>query len=277
MKDDVLRKLLKQGKPTLGVHLVSPWPGMVEVVGHTGVFDYIEYVGEYSSFSLEQMDDFGRALDLFPNMSGMMKVEEQARGFIAQRAIGSGIQNVLFTDCRSASDVRDCIRLVRPETPDGMGGVHGAAMRRNVGYVLEGGSETWVKAMNDVVIAIMIEKKAAIDNLEEILAVKGIDMIQFGPVDYSITVGKAGKAASPEIKKVHYKMIEVALKNNVAPRVEIHSFKEAKPFIDMGVKHFCIGWDVSIIYEWCKFQGEGMSELLGRSFRIEKLNKGKLL
>ena len=133
MKENRLRKLLNEGKPTLGVHLVSSWPGMVEVIGHSGVFDYIEYVGEYASFSLENLDNFGRAIDLFPKMSGMMKVEEQTRGFIAQRAIGAGLQNVLFTDCRSADDVRECIRLVRPETPDARGGIHGAGMRRNVG------------------------------------------------------------------------------------------------------------------------------------------------
>jgi 4-hydroxy-2-oxoheptanedioate aldolase len=132
MKSNRLRELLNEGKPTLGTHVIAPWPGIVEVIGHSGAFDYIEYVGEYSPFSLEQMDDFGRAIELFPNMSSMMKVEEQTRGFIATRAIDSGIQNVLFTDCRSADEVRECIGLVRAETPEA-GGTHGAAMRRSVG------------------------------------------------------------------------------------------------------------------------------------------------
>src|SRR4030042_729190 len=149
MKKNRLRELLKLAKPTLGTRVLSTLAGIVEVIGHTGAFDYIEYVGEYSSFSLEQMDNFGRAIDLFPDMSAMMKVEEQTRGFIAQRAIGAGIQNVLFTDCRSADDVRECVRLVRPETPDARSGIHGAGMRRNVGYVLDGGSEAWVRAMNE--------------------------------------------------------------------------------------------------------------------------------
>ena len=93
MKENRLRKLLNEGKPTLGVHLVSSWPGMVEVIGHSGVFDYIEYVGEYASFSLEKLDNFGRAIDLFPKMSGMMKVEEQTRGFIRRK-------ERLALDCR---------------------------------------------------------------------------------------------------------------------------------------------------------------------------------
>ncbi|MFH1639901.1 MAG: aldolase/citrate lyase family protein [Chloroflexota bacterium] len=261
MRKNRLRELLNQGKPTLGTHVIIPWPGIVEVIGHAGAFDYIEYVGEYSSFSLEQMDNFGRAVELFPNMSAMMKVEEETRGFIAQRAIDAGIQNVLFTDCRSADDVRKCIRLVRPETPEA-GGTHGASMRRNAGYVLEGGSAAWAKAMNDVVIALMIEKKGAVENLEEILSVKGVDMVQFGPNDYAISIGKPGQAASTGVQDVHRYVIEQALKKGVAPRVEITSFTLAKPFLEMGVRHFCIGWDIGVIYEWCQQQAKGMRGLL---------------
>jgi len=261
MKRNRLRELLNEGKPTLGTHVITPWPGIVEVIGHSGAFDYIEYVGEYSPFSLEQLDNFGRTIELFPNMSSMMKVEEQARGFIATRAIDAGIQNVLFADCRSAEAVRECIRLVRPETPEA-GGTHGCSMRRNVGYVLEVGSEAWTKAMNDVVIAIMVEKKGAMENLEEILSVKGVDMVQFGPGDYSITIGKPGQRQDPEVQKAERDMIELALKKGANPRVEIASFEQAKPYVEMGVRHFCIGTDLRVIYWWCQQQAEGMQKLL---------------
>jgi hypothetical protein len=30
----------------------------------------------------------------------------------------------------------------------------------------------------------------------------------------------------------------------------------------MGVRHFCIGWDIATLFGWCKRQGEGMRELL---------------
>ena len=261
MKVNRLRELLNEGKPTLGTHVLSTWPGIVEVIGHSKVFDYIEYVGEYSPFSLEQLDNFGRAIELFPDMSAMMKVEEQTRGFIAARAIDAGIQNVLFTDCRSAEEVRECVRFVRPETPEA-GGIHGYSMRRGTGYGVAGGAEAWTNAMNEIVIAIMIEKKGAIENLEEILSVKGVDMVQFGPSDYSISIGKPGQAQDPEVQKAHRDMIEMALKRGIAPRVEIASFEQAKPFVEMGVRHFCIGWDTGIIFQWCRRQGEGMRELL---------------
>jgi len=261
MKKNRLRELLDEGKPTLGTHVITPWPGIAEVIGHSGAFDYIEYVGEYSPFSLEQLDNFGRAIELFPNMSSMMKVEENGRGFIATRAIDAGIQNVLFTDCRSAEEVRECIRLVRPETPEA-GGTHGCSMRRNVGYVLEAGSEAWTKAMRGIVIAIMIEKMSAMENLDEILSVEGVDMVQFGPADYSITIGKPGHKQSAEVQKVQRDMIERALKKGVAPRVEIVSFEQAKPFVELGVRHFCVGWDLRVIFNWCQEQGKAMRDLL---------------
>jgi 2-keto-3-deoxy-L-rhamnonate aldolase RhmA len=263
MKRNRLRELLGEGKPTLGTHVIIPWPGIVEVIGYSGAFDYIEYVGEYSSFSLEQMDNFGRAIELFPEMSGMMKVEEQTRGFIATRAIDSGIQNVLFTDCRSAEDVRECIRYVRSEKPEA-GGIHGYGMRRSTGYGSGSTHEEWTRAMDNVVIAIMIEKKGAIENLEEILSVEGVDMVQFGPADYSISIGMPGQTQSIEVQDAHKLMIETALKKGVHPRVEIGNFEQAKPFIDMGVRHFCIGWDTRVISEWCRRQAEGMADLLPR-------------
>jgi len=261
MKRNGLRELLNEGKPTLGTHVITPWPGIVEIIGHSGAFDYIEYVGEYSPFSLEQLDNFGRTIELFPNMSSMMKVEEQSRGFIATRAIDAGIQNVLFADCRSAEAVRECIRLVRPETPES-GGTHGCNMRRNVSYVLEVGSEAWTEAMNEVVIAIMIEKKGAMENLEEILSAKGVDMVQFGPGDFSITIGKPGQRQDPEVQKAERDMIELALKKGVNPRVELASFEQARPYVEMGVRHFCIGTDLKVIYGWCQQQAEGMQKLL---------------
>jgi 2-keto-3-deoxy-L-rhamnonate aldolase RhmA len=260
MKPNRLRQLLDEGKPTIGTHVISPWPGIIEIIGHAGVFDYIEYVGEYSPIGPEELDNLGRALDLFPGMSSMMKVEEQTRGFIAQRAIDSGIQNVLFTDVRSAEDVRECIRLIRSETPES-GGVHGAGMRRSVGYVLGGGSPDWVKALDEVVVAVMIEKKGAMEELDAILDVEGLDMLQFGPTDYSVSIGMPGQGRSDEVQAAHQDMIARALKKGKHPRVELGSLDQAKRYLDMGVRHFCVGWDLTTLFGWCKQQGQLMEEL----------------
>jgi 2-keto-3-deoxy-L-rhamnonate aldolase RhmA len=143
----------------------------------------------------------------------------------------------------------------------GSGGIHGCGMRRDCGY-LYGGSADWVKRMNDIVIAVMIEKKGAVENLEEILSVEGLDMVQFGPADYSISIGKPGERGCPEVQKAHADMIELALKKRVVPRVEVVSFEQARPFWDTGVRHFCIGWDLITISNWCREQAKGIRDLM---------------
>lgn len=264
MKKNKLRENLKDGKFTLGTRLLSVWPGMVEIVGHTGIFDYVEYLGEYSSWDLHDVENFARAAELF-NMSSMMKVDQNNRAFIAQRALGSGIQNILFTDIRTVEDARECVRIVRAETP-ATKGINGAANRRNVGYYLEAGSPEYVKAMDEAVVALMIEKKEAVDNLEEILTIDGIDMVQFGPGDYSLSLGYPRQRNHPKVKEAELKTIKTALKNNIRPRVEIGSIdykiEDLQKYIELGVKDFSLPSEGKIIYEWLRKHGENIRKSL---------------
>lgn len=262
-KRNVLRELLDADKPSIGTHVHVIWPGVVEVIGHSGGMDYIEFSGEYAPYDLFALENFGRAVDLFDDMSSMMKIDQEPRTYLSVRAVGSGIQNLLFADIRTPNDARDAVASVRAETPK-TGGIAGVGMRRDVGYVLDPGSEDYVQSLEDSVVAIMIEKKSTIENLEEILSVGGIDMVQFGPADYSMSIGVPGQTEHPKVKEAEKLTIETALKMGIAPRVELGDYKDAGPYIDMGVKHFCIGWDVEMIYNWCKEHGEGLGKLLGK-------------
>jgi 4-hydroxy-2-oxoheptanedioate aldolase len=177
------------------------------------------------------------------------------------RAIGSGFQSVLFADLRTVADAEACIAAVRAETP-GTGGRLGVGMRRDVGTVLEGGSPAYVQALNDVVIAVMIEKRECVEDLDNILSVKGIDMVQFGGSDYSMSIGVTGQRNHPDVKNAERKTIETALKKGLHPRVELADIRQAAPYLEMGVKHFCIGWDVRILHDWWRTNGEGIRTML---------------
>ena len=255
MRANKFRELLKADKPTIGTHIHTTWPSIVEAIGHTGTYDYVEFVAEYGPFDLYAFDDMCRAAELY-DMSMMVKVDQEPRGFIAQRAIGSGFQSVLFSDCRSADEVRECVAIARPETPED-GGTYGVATRRFT-YMGYGGSMDYVRALRDVVVVIMIEKDGAVQNLEEVLSVPGVDMIQWGGSDYSMSVGRAGQRGSAEIKAVERKVIETSLKMGVPPRAEINTAEQAKYYLDMGVRHFCIGTDVNILYDWWKAHGDSV-------------------
>ena len=262
-RTNALRQLLRDGRPTIGTHVHVTWPGMVEVIGQSGAIDYVEFQGEYAPYDLYSLENFGRAVALFDHMSAMMKIEQQPRTYLAVRAVGSGIQNLLFADIRTPEDAKEAVSAARADTPL-TGGVAGAGMRRDVGYVLDPGSAGYVEALEEGVVALMIEKASAVERLEEILSVGGVDMVQFGPADYSMSLGIPGQWDDPRVKEAERRTIEAALKVGVAPRVELADSRGAEPYIEMGVKDFCIGWDVLTIHNWCKEHGAALAKLLGR-------------
>ncbi len=259
MRPNKLRKLLDEDKPSLATRVLSTWPSVVEAIGHTGMFDYVEFLAEYAPFDLYALDNFCRAVELF-DMSAIIKVDHEPRSFLAQRGIGAGFQGVLFADCRSVENVERCVRIVRPDTPED-GGIYGVGVRR-FAYMGHAGSAEYVQALRDMVVLIMIEKQTAVERLEEILTVKGIDMIQWGPADFSMSIGRPGQRNSPQVKAAERKVFETALKMGVAARAEIASVDQAKYYLDLGVRHFNIGTDLYILHNWWKTNGDQLRKVL---------------
>jgi 4-hydroxy-2-oxoheptanedioate aldolase len=266
MHRNPLRERLNAGKPTVGTHILSAWPTLVELIGHSKQYDYVEFTAEYAPFTMHDLDNLGRAFELM-NMSGMIKIEQTQYTHQAMRAIGSGFQSVLFADIRSVEDAKAAVDAVRAETTMAKGargrGRLGVGMRRDVGTVRTGGTPAYVDALNEVVIAIMVEKKSCVDDLDAILSVPGIDMVQFGASDFSMSIGKTGQYADAEVLAAEKKTIETALRMGLHPRVELRDPSQAGKYLDMGVKHFCIGWDVRILADWWDTKGAEMRGMLG--------------
>src|SRR5260370_26012946 len=131
MRHNRLRELLDSDEPSLGTHLLSTWPTLVELIGQAGNYDYVEFTAEYAPFDLHDLDNLGRALEL-KDLGGMIKLEQTQWTHQAMRAIGSGFQSVLFADVRTVADAQACVAAVRAETP-GSGGRLGVGIRPDVG------------------------------------------------------------------------------------------------------------------------------------------------
>lgn len=260
MRRNLLREKLAAGEPTLGTHMLSTWPTLVELVGQTGRYDYVEFSAEYAPFDLHDLDNLGRALEL-AGLGGMMKHEQTQWTHQAMRSIGSGFQAALFADVRTVEDARACVQAVRAEEPRA-GGLQGVGMRRDVGTLREVGQQAYVKALDDVVVAIMVEKRQCVENLDAILAVSGLDMVQFGPADYAMSVGLTGQWTHPDVRRAETRTIETALKLGLHPRVELFQPSDAARYLEMGVKHFCVGWDVMYLNTMWTNDGAAMRELM---------------
>ena len=259
MRENRLRQLLNEGKPTFGTRLNSAWPTMTELVGRSGQFDYVEFLAEYAPYSLHDLDNIGRAIELSPNFCGMIKVEQSAQWHLAVRAMAAGIQNVLFTDVRTATDAEEVVRLVRAEGPDNRN-THGLAN----GRVWVDSPADFTTYYNEAVIAIMIEKREAYANLDEILQVPGIDIVQFGPGDYGISVGKASGAYAgglhPQVHAAREDTMKRCIAAGVRPRAEINSVEEADYYTALGVKDFNLSSDLAVLRAFYAQQGRALRE-----------------
>jgi 2-keto-3-deoxy-L-rhamnonate aldolase RhmA len=253
MRDNSLRALLQSGKPTLGTHLFLISPSVVEAVGHTGVFDYVEFLAEYAAYDLTALENFCRAAELH-SLGTMIKVDQDGHRFTAQRGVGAGFEAVLFADSRSEADVRECVRSVRPDTPQG-GGLFGVGARRHA-LPDEVGTARYVEVLSQIVVAIMIEKQPALDEFEAVLAVPGVDMVQWGPADYSMSIGRPGEWDSDDIRKVERRVITETLAAGLRPRAEIENVEEAKYYAGLGVRDFCLGYDLDAIRKVLRDGGE---------------------
>lgn len=263
MRPNRFRELLRNGHPTFGTHLFTMWPTIVEVVGHTGNFDYIEFSGEYAPYDINQLEHWVRATELF-GMSSMIKLDQEPRVWLSERAIGAGFQSVLFADIRTADEVRAVVKAVRADAP-GVGGIHGVADRR-AALMLHAGTQHYIDTLNDIVIGIMIEKASAVEQLDEILAVPGVDLVQWGPADYSMSIGRPGEWNHPDVRRVERDVFERCIKAGVPPRAELNHPKDAARFIEMGVKDFCMGTDIYVIYDWMRDNGKALRSTVEEVF-----------
>lgn len=246
------------GKPTLGTRILSAWPGVVEIVAQTGFFDYVEFLAEYSPWTLYDLENIARTTELY-GTSSMIKIDATPKSYIASKALSSGIQNFLFADIRTVADVEESVESVRVE-PTGRMGVGNF---RVGGYVFDKISVADYRNMsNDAIVAIMIEKKSAVEHLEEILSVESVDMVQFGPYDYALSIGLSGRPETPwglsdsKVKEAELRTIRTALKMDKRPRVELQTLDKIQEYIDLGVRDFSIGTDLRILHGYWKEYGE---------------------
>ena len=260
MRENRLRTLLNENKPTFGTRIQSSWPTIAELVGRSQNFDYVEFLAEYAPYDLYALDNLARAIELSPNFSGLIKIERSAQAHIAVRAMAAGIQNVLFTDVRSKQDAEECVRIVKPEIPGSIG-THG----NDAGRAAIGGVPELIKRYEESVVVLMIEKKGAVEDVEGILSVKGVDMVQFGPSDYSMSIGLAGQRNHPAVVEAYEHTIKTAIKMGVRPRAEIQTPADADYYLKQGVRDFNLSTDTAILQAFYRDQGSALRQLVAEA------------
>jgi 2-keto-3-deoxy-L-rhamnonate aldolase RhmA len=215
----------------------------------------VEFVAEYAPFTHADLENLARAAEL-KDMGTMLKVDFQNRGYGAQKAVAAGFQAINFADHHTAEEVRETINMMKP---DCLGrGRFGYPNRRFIGTQSHLPQMEHAQRLDDIVLCFMIEKGEAMDNIEEICSVPGVDMVQFGPSDYSMSMGHDRADYGEEARAAERKMIETALKHGVHPRCEISAPEEARYYIDLGVRHFSLGDQLKVLQKFWLTDGGKM-------------------
>ena len=110
---------------------------------------------------------------------------------------------------------------------------------------LYGGADYHAKA-NDIVVAFgMIETQEALDNLDEILSVKGLDAVYVGPSDLSISYGHPPGADKTDewMMAALKKVLDGCKRHKVQPGIHCGAPAYAKQMIGMGFTFVTVGGD----------------------------------
>jgi len=109
-----------------------------------------------------------------------------------------------------------------------------------------------IQLNEEILIALQIEHRDAIENLPELLSVPGIDAAFVGPADLSASLGKPGQTNDPDVERAIHQVIEVSEENGIIPGIHTSSVEKAKFWIDQGMKMIGFYTDIKLILQICK-------------------------
>lgn len=184
-----IRMSLAANQPSIGSWMQIPHASVAEIMGQAG-YDWVAADLEHGAISVHQLPDLFRALEL----GGTLPLVRLAHGHTkdCKQALDAGAGGVIVPMVESAAhliQVRDACRW----PPAGTRGV-GFSRANLFGEHFDAYA---VEAQAPLLVA-MIEHIRAVDNLDEILQVKGLDAILIGPYDLSASMGLTAKFDAPE-------------------------------------------------------------------------------
>jgi 4-hydroxy-2-oxoheptanedioate aldolase len=189
-----MKEKLRAGEPVFGVSVMIPSPQIVEMIAAAG-FDWVLLDCEHGTLTIESVELMAMAAEA-SGITAIARPATRAPEHILQ-VLDRGVMGVQVPHVNTAADAREVIAAVK-YYPAGRRGL--AAGTRAAVYDSHGTLADYVAAANEeTLIAIQLEERAAIDNIDELLAVEGIDVFFIGPSDLSQSMGYPGNPRAPAV------------------------------------------------------------------------------
>jgi len=207
MKPNRMKEKLRAGDPVFGVSVMIPSPQIVEMIAAAG-FDWVLLDCEHGTLTLESVELMAMAAEACGITAIARPMTRNAEHIL--QVLDRGVMGVQVPHVNSAAEAREVIAAVKYH-PAGRRGL--AAGTRAANYDAHGTLADYVKAANEAtLIAIQLEDQAAIDNIDELLLVEGVDVFFIGPSDLSQSMGHPGNPKAPAVAQA----IDASLRKMVA-------------------------------------------------------------
>lgn len=239
------RAALDSDKGALGPFMITADPAFVEAAGYAG-YDFVLLDMEHGPGTFENLQQLIRGA----NVAGVCPVVRVPRGtdIWIDQALDVGAGAVMVPQIDTAEQARAVVTAAK-FSPVGMRGT--CRFVRSAGYGSVPGSEYFSKAQETVVI-IQAEGKKAVENLDEILEVPGIDVIFVGPYDLSSSLGHVGEIDHPEVVECIKGILAKANAKGVKLGCFADTVEGGKKWRNLGVKFIGYSCDTYLFYQKAK-------------------------
>ena len=242
------RYRLRNRELLLGTMVTLTSPETAEILAEAG-FDWLFIDGEHGVFEAPELQAvIGRVEHMIPCVVRVPGLEE----IPIKKALDVGAVGIIIPQVNSASAAERAVRLCKfpPE------GKRGVGLGRSYGYGWSF-SDYVSKANEYITVIVQAEHVEAVENIREIVRVKGVDAVLVGPYDLSASLGRMGKVTHPDVVKAIDRITAVCQEADVPLGIFGTEAEAVKPYIDKGFTLIVVGTDTLML-------GKAGREMLSR-------------
>jgi len=237
LRTNATKKKLKAGEPVFGCFVRYPDATLVEVLGYWG-WDFILFDAEHGTLEPRLCEHMVRAAEL-RGVTPMVRVTTN-QAPIVLRFMDTGAQGLHVPWVNSAEEAEQVVRSVKyqPRGIRGLAGVRAADFNQTMSvgeYVQQANAET--------LVVIHIETAEAVQRINEIVQVDGIDVIFIGPTDLSQSYGFPGQPQHPTVQAAIQQVADAVAKSNCAFGMMVGNAQAAREWVKRGARYTAIVLD----------------------------------
>ncbi|MBI3586020.1 MAG: hypothetical protein HY088_02690 [Ignavibacteriales bacterium] len=226
-----LKRALKEGKNLIGTMLVEiRQPAVMQFLANAG-FDFVLIDNEHGPFNLETIAELSRAAK-FVGLTPIVRVPDITYTYVTQ-ALDSGAQGVMIPRITNVQQVKDVIQMMKYPPAGKRGTVLG---RGHTEFKSGSLAEMMATANEESLLVVQIETKQALDTIEEIISVPGVDVAFIGPTDLSVALGVPGAMNDPTLIAAIEKIIGVCRRHKIVTAIQANDLDFGISWAKKGVR-----------------------------------------